>query len=136
MPAGYGPRVAGFLIDVGIPGGLFAAALSAALLSGRWLVTLVVHGLATVIAVIFTVWNCGVCQGRKGQSIGKWALGTRLVDAVTGEPVGTRRALLRHVAHLLDALPLGLGFLWPVWDGKHRTFADIACSTLVVQAEV
>jgi uncharacterized RDD family membrane protein YckC len=136
MPASYGQRVAGFLIDVGIPTGVLAAALIAALISQSWVVTLVVHGIATVLSVVFMVWNCGWCQGRSGQSIGKRALGTRLVDAASADPVGFRRALTRHFAHLLDGIPLGLGFLRPVWAADRQTFADRMCSTVVVQAEV
>jgi uncharacterized RDD family membrane protein YckC len=134
--ADYGQRVAAFLIDVGIPSGLLAAALIAALITGDGLVIVVVHGLSTVVAVLFTVWNCGWCQGRSGQSIGKRMLGTRLVGAATGRPVGVGRALGRHVAHVLDGVPLALGYLWPLWDERRQTFADKVCGTLVVQADI
>jgi uncharacterized RDD family membrane protein YckC len=134
--ATYGQRVAGFLIDVGIPAGVLFAAVSAALMTRDWLVVLVVHGLTTTVAVAFLLWNCGWCQGRSGQSIGKRALGMRLVGAATGQPIGFRWAVGRQVAHLLDGLPLWVGYLWPLWDERRQTFADKVCSTLVVQADV
>jgi uncharacterized RDD family membrane protein YckC len=134
--ATYGQRVAGFLIDVGLPTGLFAMALIAALRTRDWTVVLVVHPLATSAVVAFLVWNCGWRQGRSGQSIGKRALGMRLVAVATGQPVGFGRAVGRQFAHLLDGLPLWLGYVWPLWDEQRQTFADKVCSTLVVQAEV
>ncbi|OLT10968.1 hypothetical protein BJF78_28070 [Pseudonocardia sp. CNS-139] len=136
MLATYGQRVAGFLIDIGIPAAVLAAVMIAALMTRDWSVVLVVHGVALAVGLVFVVWNSCWCQGRKGQSIGKWVLGTRLVAAATGEPVGFRNAAGRQVAHLLDGLPLWLGYLWPLWDEQHQTFADKVCSTLVVQADV
>jgi uncharacterized RDD family membrane protein YckC len=134
--ATYGQRVAGFLIDVGIPTGVLALVLIAALATRDVAVILVVHGLAAVVSVVFVLWNSGYCQGRSGQSIGKRALGMRLVAAATGQPVGFGRAVGRQLAHLLDGLPLWLGYLWPLWDEQRQTFADKVCCTLVVQADV
>ena len=134
--ATYGQRVGGFLIDVGIPSGLLFVAVSAALSTGQWLLIVAVEGLTAVAGLAFLVWNCGWQQGRSGQSLGKRVLGMRLVGAATGQPVGFGRAVWRQVAHLLDGLPLLLGYLWPLWDERRQTFADKLCSTLVVQADV
>lgn len=134
--ATYGQRVGGFLIDIGIPGALFAAVLIAALATRDLAVIVVVDLVATVVVVAFLLWNSGRLQGRSGQSLGKRALGTRLVRASTGEPVGFGRAVGRLVAHLLNGLPLGLGYLWPLWDEHRQTFADKVCGTVVVQADL
>lgn len=134
--ATYGQRVAGHLIDVGIPAALFAAVIIAGLMTGSWAVVFVVHGLSTIAAVTFLVWNCGWHQGRSGQSLGKRMLGIQLVAVETGRPVGVGRSFGRQVAHLIDGLPLALGYLWPLWDEQHQTFADKMCGTLVVQADV
>jgi uncharacterized RDD family membrane protein YckC len=134
--ATYGQRVGGFLIDIGIPGGLLAVVLIAAFATKDLAVIVVVHLATAVIALAFLLWNSGYQQGRSGQSLGKRALGVRLVGAGTGEPVGFARAVGRQVAHLLDGLPLGLGYLWPLWDEQRQTFADKVCSTLVVQADL
>lgn len=136
MPATYGQRVGGFLIDIGIPGGLLAVVMIAALATRDLVVIGVVYPVAILVGLAFVVWNCGYRQGRSGQSLGKSVLGTRLVGAGSGEPVGVPRALGRQAAHLLDAIPLGLGYLWPLWDEHRQTFADKICSTLVVQADL
>jgi uncharacterized RDD family membrane protein YckC len=134
--ATYGQRVGGFLIDIGIPGGLLAVVLIGALVSRNATVIGIVYPVATVVGLAFLVWNSGYRQGRSGQSLGKSVLGTRLVGAHSGEPVGFGRALGRQVAHLLDAIPFGLGYFWPLWDEQRQTFADKICSTLVVQADL
>lgn len=134
--ATYGQRVGGFLVDIGIPGGLLAVVLIAALATKDIVVIGIVYPGAALVGLAFLVWNSGYRQGRSGQSLGKSVLGTRLVSAGSGEPVGVGRALGRQAAHVVDAIPLGVGFLWPLWDEHRQTFADKMCSTLVVQADL
>jgi uncharacterized RDD family membrane protein YckC len=136
LHATYGQRVGGFLIDIGIPGGLLAVVLIAALATRDVIVIGLVYPGSAIVGLGFLLWNSGYRQGRTGQSLGKSALGIRLVRAGTEEPVGVGRAVGRQVAHLLDGLPLGLGYLWPLWDEQRQTFADKVCSTLVVQADL
>ncbi|BDT91338.1 hypothetical protein IFM12275_13140 [Nocardia sputorum] len=79
-------------------------------------------------------WNLAFRPGRTGQSLGKQAVGLRLVDARSGAPVGVGRAFVRQVAHVTDALPFCLGYLWPLWDARGQTFADKLCGTVVQAA--
>lgn len=134
--ATYGQRVGGFLIDIGIPGGILVAVLIAALATKDVSVIGIVYPAAAAVGLAFLLWNSGYRQGRSGQSLGKLALGTRLVGATSGEPIGFGRAVARQVVHLIDALPLWLGYLWPLWDEQRQTFADKICGTLVVQADL
>jgi uncharacterized RDD family membrane protein YckC len=134
--ATFGQRVGGFLIDVGIPTGLLVAVLIAALATRDLTMIMVVYGLSAAMLTAFVLWNSGYRQGRSGQSIGKRALGVRLVTAETGQPVGFGRAVGRQFAHLLDGIPFSLGYLWPLWDEQRQTFADKVCCTLVVQADM
>lgn len=134
--ATYGQRVGGFLIDIGIPGGLLAVVLIAALATRDAVVIGIVYPGAAAVGLAFLLWNSGYRQGRSGQSLGKSVLRTRLVSATSGEPVGFGRAFGRQVAHLVDGIPLGLGYLWPLWDEERQTFADKLYSTLVVQADL
>jgi uncharacterized RDD family membrane protein YckC len=136
LVATYGQRVGGFLIDVGIPGGLLVVVLIAAMATRNVVVIGLVYPGAAVVGLAFLLWNSGYRQGRTGQSLGKSVLGTRLVRVGTEEPIGFGPAVWRQVAHLLDGLPLGLGYLWPLWDEQRQTFADKICSTQVVQADL
>ncbi|CAG6396675.1 RDD family protein [Streptomyces cocklensis] len=74
-------------------------------------------------------------EGRTGRTPGKALLRLRLVDQFDGQPVGTKRAYRRRVAHALDALSCGLGFLWPLWDAQRQTFADKVTNAVVVTHE-
>lgn len=136
VPATYGQRVGGFLIDIGIPMGVLFTVLIAALIPRDRTLALVVYPLSAAVAITFVLWNSGFRQGRTGQSLGKRALGVRLVAAATGKPVGFRRAVGRQIAHLFDAIPFLLGYVWPLWDEPKQTFADKMCRTLVVQADL
>lgn len=67
-----------------------------------------------------------------GRSLGRAVFGVAVVDK-DGARVGPWRLLGREVAHLLDCLPLFLGWLWPLVDTRGRTFADIVARTEVRQ---
>jgi uncharacterized RDD family membrane protein YckC len=90
------------------------------------------YGVAWLASVVFTLWNLGWRQGRTGASIGKSAWGLRVVGTETGEPVGLWWSLGRAAGHVLNAVPLGLGYLWPLWDRRHQTFADKLVATVCV----
>jgi uncharacterized RDD family membrane protein YckC len=90
-------------------------------------------GLMVLAGLGVWIWNRGVKQGTTGRSIGKKALGIRLISEVTGQPAGTGTALARDLAHIVDRLPLNLGFLWPLWDEKKQTFSDKIVGTLVIR---
>jgi uncharacterized RDD family membrane protein YckC len=133
--ASFTSRAASHLIDVvAIPVAVLVVTI--ALVRTRHpLAAATVFLFGAVVFVLFLLWNSGYRQGRTGQSLGRRAQGTRLVGAATGRPIGVGRAVVRLVAHLLDLLPFGVGYLWPLWDEQRQTFADKVCSTVVVVAD-
>jgi len=90
--------------------------------------------LAYLVSIGVTVWNSGIKQGTTGQSIGKGVMNTRLLRESDGQPLGAGMSILRQLAHILNAIPCYVGFLWPLWDAKKQTFADKVCSSVVVRA--
>ena len=54
---------------------------------------------------------------------------------VVGRDGDTRRTVAvcwsATCAHLLDTVRAVLGWLWPLWDGRRRTFADLLTRTEV-----
>jgi Mce-associated membrane protein len=64
-----------------------------------------------------------------------WSLGRSLFGIAVvrrdGSPVGPWRLLARDLAHLLDTAALFIGWLWPLWDARNRTFADLLLRTEV-----
>lgn len=93
---------------------------------------LAVLGVCYLLGIVFAIWNQWIRQGRTGYSLGKQALGIKLVKDGTDLPPGIGLNIGRGFAHVLDAIPLYLGFLWPLFDAKRRTWADMICSTTVV----
>jgi uncharacterized RDD family membrane protein YckC len=94
-------------------------------------VALVLIGSLTSLA--FSIWNLYLRQGRTGASVGKSVLGLRLVNEDL-QPIGAWRAFLRNLLHVVDSLPCGFGYLWPIWDSRKQTFADKIMGTVVVYA--
>jgi hypothetical protein len=56
-----------------------------------------------------------------------------VVDLHSREPIGAMKAVGRWLAHLLDWLSLGVGWLFPLWDGDRQTFADKVASSVCVR---
>jgi uncharacterized RDD family membrane protein YckC len=127
-------RVGSFLIDGLIPGSVAVVLQFIGLASGDPTLFVLLSLAGGLGALAFVIWNSGYRQGTTGQSIGKQVIGTRLVLAVSGRPTGFGLAVGRQFAHILDALPLYLGYLWPLWDERRQTFADKICATVVVRA--
>lgn len=71
------------------------------------------------------VYNWMIRQGGTGQTVGKKIVGIGVFKANTAEPLGAGLTLARQLSHIIDALPCGLGYLWPIWDKQKRTFADM-----------
>jgi Mce-associated membrane protein len=59
-----------------------------------------------------------------------WSLGRALCGAA-----GPWGLLLRDLAHLLDTASVLVGWLWPLWDSRRRTFADMLLRTEVRRVE-
>jgi uncharacterized RDD family membrane protein YckC len=79
------------------------------------------------------IYNRWVRAGRTGQSVGKSALNTRLIDERTGQPIGGGMAFVRDIAHIVDSIICYVGFLFPLWDSKRQTLADKILHTVVVR---
>lgn len=154
-PAGYpggayahwGLRVAGYLLDglLTVPFFIAAALIdanntttlfsasgssSSSASSGTVAIALVLR----LVGLGILGWNQCYRQGRTGYSVGKQVVGIKLIREATGEPLGAWPALGRQILHILDELPLFLGFLWPLWDAKKQTFADKLMHSVVVVA--
>jgi uncharacterized RDD family membrane protein YckC len=130
--ASFVRRAGAHLVDAGLP-------VLALLVIARALIRFhhspapfALAALGVLVVVTAVGWNSGLRQGVTGQSLGKRVVGIRLVGESTGRPIGLGRAVVRLFAHLLDTLPLYIGYLWPLWDERRQTFADKACATIVV----
>jgi uncharacterized RDD family membrane protein YckC len=118
--ASWGRRVAGYLVDALI------AIVVAAVLS---LVDPQLGRLGNLVVLLVL----GYLTGTTGQTPGRRLLGTKVVRVSDGRVLGAGAGIGRQFLHLLDALSLLLGFLWPIWDKKNQTFADKVIDSVVLK---
>lgn len=128
--ASWQARAAAFAIDV-LPGAgtvvtLALLAWTAPVLGWAWWV----YTVAAVAVVAVVLANRVLLPTTAGWTLGRAVVGIRVVKPDGGE-AGLVRLLLRDLAHLLDTLAVFVGWLWPLWDARHRTFADLLTRTEV-----
>jgi len=63
---------------------------------------------------------------------GKLLVYTEIVDADTGKPIDLQQAMLRSIAYIISLIPLGLGFLWILWDKRKQGWHDKIAGTVVI----
>ena len=125
-----GARLGAIALDV-LPGAAVCAAMlllaytTAPASRLRWTFVAVLAVVAIAVVV-----NRVVLPGVAGWSLGRAVFGIRVVGA-GGQSAGMFRLLLRELAHVLDTAAAFVGWLWPLWDRRHRTFADMLLRTEV-----
>ena len=124
--ASWGQRFLGTLVDM-----LVFAVPYALVIIGKDNALAIIGG---VVILAVAIWQL-IQEGRTGQTIGKKALGIRLVKEATGQPLGVGMAFVRRIAHFLDSIACYIGWLWPAWDAKRQTFADKVCSSIVIRSQ-
>jgi uncharacterized RDD family membrane protein YckC len=70
--------------------------------------------------------------GATGQTLGKRALGIRVIDLARGGPIGPGRAFIRLLGRIVSWIPLYLGYLWMLWDREKQTWHDKMAGSVVV----
>jgi uncharacterized RDD family membrane protein YckC len=94
--------------------------------------TLALYWFLVLLGIAAGALYYGLMEGRTGQTVGKRALSVKVVDARTGTPLGVGRAVGRHFAKILSAIPCFLGFLWMLWDPQKQTWHDKMVGSYVV----
>jgi Mce-associated membrane protein len=85
------------------------------------------------LAILLMLVNRLLLPAVIGWSLGRALFGLTVVRR-DGTAVGPWRLLLRDLAHLLDTASV-VGWLWPLWDSRRRTFADMLLGTEVRRVE-
>jgi len=89
---------------------------------------------AAVLVVVLVAVNRLLLPSITGWSLGRALFGIA-VRKRDGSPVGLARMVGRDLAHLLDTAALFIGWLWPLWDRRRRTFADLLLRTEVLKVD-
>ena len=128
--ASWPARAGAFGIDVLLGLGALAAVVLVAWSTDRgdplWWVCVA----ASAVVLLAVAVNRLLLPALTGWSAGRALFGIVVVDG-DGAAVGPWRLLARDGAHLLDTAALFVGWLWPLWDSRGRTFADVLTRTEV-----
>ena len=73
--------------------------------------------------------------GPAGQTLGKRALGIRVIDLRAGGTIGHGRAVVRYLGRIISTIPLLLGYFWMLWDGERQTWHDKFAGSIVVPVD-
>lgn len=121
--AGFWRRFAAFFID-GIILGIIQTILA----------LVFPDNLASALSLAVSLGYFTYLEGSAGQTLGKRALGIRVVDQKGGGSIGYGRAAVRWIGRIVSTLPLLLGYLWMLWDSDKQTWHDKFASSVVVPA--
>lgn len=132
-PASWASRAGALALDV-LPGigalcvmvELTYLALSVSQPNWLW----IAYAAAASLTVVLMAANRLVLPGLTGWTLGRAVFCIR-VTGRDGCRVGAWRLLGRELAHLLDTAGLMVGWLWPLWDSRKRTFGDLLLRTEV-----
>ncbi len=134
-PASWAARAGALCLDVlpgvGVLAVLVPLVLTAPLRGWLWWVYMAV----AAVVVLSMLANRWLLPAATGWSLGRALAGIRVVRRGDGASVGFVRLLLRDCAHLLDTAAVFVGWLWPLWDSRNRTFADLLARTEVHKVE-
>jgi uncharacterized RDD family membrane protein YckC len=86
-------------------------------------------GLGTLVSLAYFTYFEG---GPTGQTIGKRALGIRVIDFGGGGSIGYGRAFIRWIGRFVSAIVFLLGYLWMLWDKERQTWHDKFANSVVV----
>jgi Mce-associated membrane protein len=131
-PASWLSRAGALAVDVvfglGVAATLGLVALTAQ--RGSWLALAAMIGAGAVLLAITA--NRLLVPSLTGWTLGRAVFGIEVVSADDEDYVpGPWLLLLRDLAHLLDTVAVFVGWLWPLWDSRNRTFADLLVGTEV-----
>ncbi len=83
----------------------------------------VAGALGIVYIIGFWVW--------RGQTPGKMLMFVK-IQSTDEKPITFGRSLMRYFAYLASSIPLGIGFLWILWDTKRQGWHDKIAGTYVI----
>ena len=126
---GFGPRFVAWLVDVivlVVVAGVLGALLGLLGSSSGWLTNFA----GLIISIGYFVFY----QEYAGQTLGKKAMGIKVVDYSGGKPSYMTFFLREIIGKFISGFVFGLGYLWILWDPKKQGWHDKIASTYVVKA--
>jgi uncharacterized RDD family membrane protein YckC len=119
--AGFLVRVVAYIIDfiiLGVVQGILQVILGQS----------AAGGISTLISIAYFVyfWTS------TGATPGDQVMGLRVVST-DGSPISYGKAFIRWIGYIISIIPIGLGFLWVIWDANKQGWHDKIAGTYVVK---
>ena len=138
--ASWGRRLAALLVDIVVLGLEIAIALYAPGMKADDLRERIENGETLLVIVLFLIpeaiyytWMVG----SRSQTLGKMALGIKIVDAESRAPIGYLRAFRRWLStaalRAFFWIPAIVDHLWPLRDGRNQALHDKVARSVVVR---
>ncbi len=132
-----GRRILALLIDgilLGIVFGVLSVLFGSASASGGQ-ASASLSGVSSLIFFVIGVLYWVLMEGYLGQTLGKMALGIKVVRADDGKVPGVGKAFIRNLLRIVDELPVFylVGFIAILASSKNQRLGDMAAGTLVVR---
>ena len=86
---------------------------------------------AYVAMVAIPVLYFAITWGR-GRTVGQKIFGMRVVDAETGQEIGTARGLIRVIGSVAASFAFCIGLMWVGWDARKQGWHDKIAATVVL----
>ena len=82
-----------------------------------------------VVSLVFVIF----CWVQFAGTPGKRLLKLKVLDEATGNKLSIGQAILRYIGYFIAVIPLFLGLLWVIWDGKKQGWHDKIAKSVVVK---
>lgn len=119
--AGFWRRFAAVFVD-----GVILAVIS-------FILEAVLHSVGSILALLVGLAYFSLLEGGpRGQTIGKSALGIRVISLADGAPIGYPRGAIRWIGRIVSEIVIFLGYLWMLWDRESQCWHDKFAGSIVV----
>ncbi len=89
--------------------------------------------LSTILSLVISIYYWVFYQASSGQTLGKKAMGIKVVDMAGNKPSAMTFFLREIIGKLVSAIILFIGYLMILWDGKKQGLHDKIAGTVVVR---
>lgn len=86
-----------------------------------------------ILSVIISVYYWVFYQRSQGQTLGKKAMGIKVVDLAGNKPTAMTFFLREIIGKLVSSIILFIGYLMILWDGKKQGLHDKIAGTVVIR---